>query len=158
MAEENYGVVPRDELQDAALERFMASKVSVIVIEDNQLSGRVASSIQVGNLMHKTAVLASLGCLVGGAMHAPLKTVLLPLGGLGLLCGISYDLGWQDDPMAAYQVLKRPDAPELTSVQLPAHLDDFTVLVRRDDSVRRVLHNTLMLAAGAFLFFRWRRI
>ena len=115
-------------------------------------------AIVLGNTLHKTAVLAGLGCFLTALFSSTSTSrTTLPLAGLSLSSGLAYDLLWQNDPLCQYQVAKSPaDLAAVSPRALPL-AEDFTVLVRRDDGARRILHNTIMVAATGFALWRFRQ-
>lgn len=118
----------------------------LIIVEPIGLGDQAIRWIRVGNFLHKTAVLASLGALVTAPFISPRMALFtsLPLGGLGVLCACGYDFSWQYDPCCKYQVDYR--GREL--VRVPSHeIESRTpvILVRKNDKYRKILHNTLAL-------------
>jgi predicted dienelactone hydrolase len=115
-------------------------------------------SIRIGNTLHKTAVLSGLGALVAGGASLSLQHVITPLASLSLCCGLSYNVFWHGDPLCQYQVARDgSDLDQVSVAALPAEADDLTVLQRRDDRVRRVLHNSLMLSATFYALYKLRQ-
>ncbi|XP_061433163.1 transmembrane protein 11, mitochondrial [Lethenteron reissneri] len=130
------------------LERALESQFKYIVVEPARLGDETARWIAVGNCLHKTAVLAGASCLLSPfllpAPHAHLLS--LPAGLLSASCAALYGVSWQFDPCCKYQV--QYEARELA--RLPLHTlrsASPVVLVRKDDTYRKRLHNTLALAS-----------
>ena len=137
------------------LESALEQRYPLIVIEPRWLGDEAIRWITFGNFLHKTAVLASFGCLATLPFTPPHLTryTCLPLGLVGFSCAVFYDLSWQFDPCCQYQVDYRGE--ELTHI--PSHeLNSRSpvVLVRRNDVYRKILHTTLALAVAAY--FSWR--
>ncbi len=108
--------------------------------------------------MHKTAVISGLGCLALALTPLPAKYVVLPLGLISSLSAASYNLSWRGDQLCKYQI--DPTGNELAAVapsSLPVLQPGVTILVRRDDSVRRILHNSVALLSLAVCAWRLRK-
>ncbi len=139
------------------LEKALEAKASVIVIEPSKLGDETARWIMVGNCLHKTAVLAGLSCIVTGVSFPDKALCCFPLGFASLVCTSVYAVSWQFDPCCKYQV--EHDARKLK--QLPLHSltsSSPVVLVRKDDSRRKLLHNTLAFASASYCvwaFYQW---
>lgn len=81
--------------------------------------------------------------------------VCTPLGALSLLCTGVYTISWQFDPCCQYQVERDPRRLSkfpLLSTLTPA--SPVVVLVRRDNSRRKILHTSVSLIAAAFCAWR----
>ncbi|EGD78747.1 hypothetical protein PTSG_01726 [Salpingoeca rosetta] len=143
-------VAQRTSLTQAALQA-----ADEIAITDFGTAGVAQRAIALGNTFHKTAVLAGLGGLIGTSANR-LRIPALGLLGLSVTCALAYDLDWQRDFLCKYQVHKDRSSPPIVC-QFLAPGAEATVLVRRDDSARKVLHNTiafLALAAATFTAHR----
>jgi len=158
-SEDYYAVVPDDELQEYELARLVDNRVAYILVQGLSLSGRVESAIRMGNAMHKTAVISGVTCLALNWTPLPFKYITLPLGLVSTISAVSYALTWQGDPLCKYQI----DATgnELAAVApsgLPVLQPGVTILVRRDDTVRRILHNTIAASCAIACAFRLRKV
>jgi len=162
----------QNRIEYAALDRAMVAGRSMIIVEPPWLGEAASRWIRVGNALHKTSVLAAMGCLsIGwfgpgrfifetsasgmtdslGYVETLANVACATLGVTSVTCAGVYALSWGRDPCSRYQIEAK--AEELC-VSLP--LDKLrttcpVVLVRRDDSRRRMLHNTLATAAGLYL-------
>ena len=139
------------------LERALELDVNTIIIEPTKLGDETARWIAVGNCLHKTAVLAGFGSLFSGNVWPDKDWVTFPLGFSSIVCAGVYAVSWQFDPCCKYQVeyntrkLQRLPLHDLTS-------SSPIVLVRKDDRLRKLLHNSVSLAAGAYCvwrFYQW---
>eukprot|EP01137_Pigoraptor_chileana_P017992 Opistho-2@76823 len=154
-----------DDLEEAELELEYAlmEGVPVIIIDHQDVGRATASAIRLGNIMHKTAVLAGLGCLSAGIVSRllPLSplAVALPCGLMSVSSVLVYDLSWRTDPCCKYQV--DWDGTEFQNLPIERLRNKSpVVLVRRDDSARKVLHNTVATSAALYCvvkLFRWWR-
>lgn len=140
---------------ECRLESALEAQYSLIVVEPTGLGNHVIRWIRVGNFLHKSAVLASFGCLFAAPiLPRPFATFTsVPLGLFGVGCALFYDFSWRSDPCCKYQV----DYHGSQLVHLPSHeLHSQTpvVLVRKNDKYRKVLHNTLALCVVGY--FGWR--
>ena len=138
------------------LESALEQRYPLIVVEPRWLGDEVIRWVKFGNFLHKTAVLASLGCLVTVPLTPPhlIQYICLPLGLVGVSCAVIYNLSWQFDPCCQYQVDYRGE--ELTRV--PSHelsCRSPVILVKRNDKYRKVLHTTLALAAAVYPSWRF---
>lgn len=140
---------------EAELERSLEDAVPTIVIEPRNLGEHTARSIVVGNLLHKTAVLSSVGCLAIGVALPTAEFDVVSIG-LALTAVIAtgvYTTSWQFDPCSKYQVEARPSHLN----RLPMHdIESLSpvVLVRVDDSARKWLHNVLTAASATYAVWR----
>ncbi|XP_064618489.1 transmembrane protein 11-B, mitochondrial-like [Lineus longissimus] len=139
------------------LEQALESKVKTIVIEPTKLGDETARWISVGNCLHKTAVLTGFGSLAIGLMYPQHGYLYMPLGFTSVICSGVYAVSWQFDPCCKYQI--EYDSRKLQ--RLPLHnlsSSSPVVLIRKDDTRRKVLQNSLSLAAGIYCgwqFYKW---
>ena len=111
--------------------------------------------IRVGNFLHKSAVLASLGALI--TLPFLPRTIgnftAIPLGVFGVSSAGLYDISWQFDPCCKYQVdYKGSELARIPSHELQSRTP--VVLIRRNDKYRKVLHNSLALIFTAYIGWR----
>ena len=141
---------------EADLERALESQCAMIVIEPPKIGEETARWIQVGNCLHKTAVLAGLSCfaspwILPTAFKGPCS---LSCGSLSVLCTTLYGISWQFDPCCKYQV--EYDTKKLAKLPLGSLTSSSpVVLVRRDDKYRKRLHNCV---AGFVLIYLGSKI
>eukprot|EP00126_Sphaerothecum_destruens_P005602 Sdes_comp18916_c0_seq1m9376 len=161
--EENYySIISQQEnlvAAEAELDDAMSNQTNIIIIDCENLSGQTSSAIRFGNFVHKTAVLSGLACLFTGALarssHGSFPTLLkfgFPCGFLSISCALLYDASWQFDPCCKYQI----DAVGAEFHRVPLEKlrsKSPLVLLRRDDSVRKRLHNTLAFTSALFCSF-----
>lgn len=128
------------------LEKALEEEVRTIVIEPSKLGDETSRWISVGNCLHKTSVLAGLGSIIAHFTWPERGMVMLPLGFVSVVCAGVYAVSWQFDPCCKYQV--ESDARKLQRLPL-LNLTSSTpvVLVRRDDTRRKFLQNTICLIA-----------
>lgn len=105
-------------------------------------------SIQIGNILHKTAVLAGLGCWVTAGLRLPLMQCTLPLGAASAAGAAVYALSWQDDPLCKYQVDQFGDELNAIPAQRLKRSGSYMILVHRDDAVRKRLQNVFGIACA----------
>ena len=140
---------------EADLERALESQCGMIVIEPTKIGDETARWIQVGNCLHKTAVISGLGCLsctfaLPRVFRGPFCIIL---GSISIFCTAIYSVSWQFDPCCKYQV--EYDTKKLA--QLPVDLltsSSPVVLVRQDDKYRKYLHNTV--AFSVLIYCGWK--
>ncbi|KAK0046209.1 transmembrane protein 11-B mitochondrial-like isoform X1 [Biomphalaria pfeifferi] len=138
---------------EVELDRALVKKAQTIVIEPARLGDDTARWIACGNCLHKTAVLSGLGCLVCGLLRPNNGILFLPMGFTSVVCAGVYAISWQFDPCCKYQV----EYDLMKVPKLPLHTLTTTtpvVLIRKDDSRRKVLQNVLAIAAGSFCFYK----
>jgi hypothetical protein len=146
------------EIPMSLLERALEQQSLVIIIEPTQLGEETSRWIRVGNCLHKTSVLSAIGCLAVCGLPPTIGngTVTAACVGLGInsiLCAAIYAVSWQFDPCCKYQpatdseILHRLPLVDLTTASP-------VVLVRRDDSRRKWLQNTLAAAAAVVCLWR----
>lgn len=137
------------------LERALAQECETIVVEPFKLGDETSRWIAVGNWLHKTAVLAGFGSIVAAFVWPNTSYINGPLAILSALCTGLYSLSWQFDPCCKYQV--ESDPKQLN--QLALHSQSLNnsspvVLVRRDDTRRKILHTAVTLASLAQIGLR----
>jgi len=138
---------------ESELEQALETCIRTIIIEPSKLGDETARWITVGNCLHKTSVLCGLGCLVTGITWPDKGLVYFPLGFCSIVCAGVYTVSWQFDPCCKYQVeynshrLQRLPLHNLTS-------SSPVVLVRKDDTRRKILHN--LLAGLSTAYCAWR--
>lgn len=137
------------------MESALENQYTLIVIEPLGLGDHVIRWIRVGNFLHKSSVLADLGCLMI-LPFVPRKVVLftaLPLGVFGVGCACLYNFSWRKDPCCKYQVdYKGTSLAQISSHEL--HTQNPVILIKRNDKYRKILHNTLAMVV--FGIFAWR--
>ena len=143
------------ELYDTELELALNREYPMIVIEPKVLGDQISRWIQVGNFIHKSSVICSLGCLVSPLiLPANNRTMIsMSLGGTSLLLTAVYDVSWQFDPCCKYQV----DYDSHSLVKVPLErltLPSPIVLVYKDDRYRKILHNVASLAVCAYMGYK----
>ncbi|KAK2711368.1 transmembrane protein 11, mitochondrial-like isoform X2 [Artemia franciscana] len=150
---EVYGDSNTGEQFEIELENALEAGYEVIVIEPHRLGDETARWIQVGNCLHKTAVLAGFGTILIGSAFKNRTFVYLPLGALSFLCTAIYTLSWQSDPCCKYQI--ESDTNRLARIPLRSLTSSTpVVLVRRDDSRRRTLHCVMTFCAIGLCVYR----
>ena len=145
----------KKELYDTELEVALNRQYPMIVIEPQVLGDQISRWIQAGNFLHKSSVLCSLGCLASPFLLPPNNRTIISmsLGGSSLLLTALYDLSWQFDPCCKYQVEYNCD----NLVKVP--LERLTsaspiVLVYKDDTYRKILHNAASLVVCAYMGYK----
>ncbi|KAL0272121.1 UNVERIFIED_CONTAM: hypothetical protein PYX00_005212 [Menopon gallinae] len=142
------------EIFEMELDRALEEGIDVIVIEPTRLGDETARWIAFGNYLHKTAVLAGMGSIATAFIWTDRPYFCLPLGIISILCTSIYTLSWQFDPCVKYQVetdFKKllADYPQLSHLSTSP-----VVLVRKDNSRRRMLHSGISLIATIFCIWR----
>ena len=163
MAEEekDYFILPksaatgsRDAL-DRQLENALMHGYSVIVVEPRGLGDEIIRWIRFGNFLHKSAVVANLGCLVLLPFLSRRSTNLavIPLSIYGTTCALFYNFSWSCDPCCKYQVDHHgKELKHISSYQLSSRSP--VVLVRRNPNPRLVLHTALAMLVCGYLGWR----
>ena len=125
------------ELKGALIQNY-----DLIVLSDVTLGERVCKWIQFGNILHKSAVLSGITCLV---LNISTDTADWFIGCLSFCSFFSiatYNALWRKDIVSSYQLDTRGDFVSqlpLSSVKSRS----VVVLVKRDDKYRRFLHNLI---------------
>eukprot|EP00047_Mylnosiga_fluctuans_P023260 m.135060 g.135060 ORF g.135060 m.135060 type:complete len:157 (-) comp9524_c0_seq3:2627-3097(-) len=151
------GVVPREHPE--RLDNLTRSKARVIAVEDERMGAELDRSIQVGNFLHKTAVLSGLAftCASFARGQQFFFRLVMPLGVICVGCAGFYDMLWQQDPLCQYQLDHTGD--ELVNIPTSELKPStpYAVLVFRDNTARKVLHNTFAIITMAVATLRlWR--
>ncbi|KAB7502542.1 UNVERIFIED_CONTAM: hypothetical protein RMT77_013064 [Armadillidium vulgare] len=135
------------------LERALEAGVLTIIIEPTTLGDETARWISVGNCLHKTAVLAGIGSIISGLIWRDSALSFVPLGTLSVFCTGVYTASWQFDPCCKYQV--ESDSRRLSTLPLQSLSSASpVVLVKKDDSKRKILHCLVSLSAASFCIWR----
>lgn len=135
------------------LERALAQECETIVVEPFRLGDETSRWIAVGNWLHKTAVLAGLGSIVAAFVWPNTSLINAPLAMLSTLCTGLYSISWQFDPCCKYQV--QSDPGQLNQLALEAlNNSSPVVLVRKDDTRRKILHTAVTFACLAQIGLR----
>uniref|UniRef100_A0A224XY52 Putative conserved plasma membrane protein n=1 Tax=Panstrongylus lignarius TaxID=156445 RepID=A0A224XY52_9HEMI len=132
------------------LERALEADCKIIVIEPPRLGDETARWIAVGNCLHKTAVLSGLGAIVCGIAWTDFPYTYTPLSVMSFFCTGLYTVSWQFDPCVKYQVYT--DSKKLAKLPLFNALSSAspTVLIRKNDTKRKILHCSVTLASTLF--------
>ena len=73
-------------------------------------------------------------------------------------CALAYNLDWQHDLLCKYQVHRGGARPVPLVCQYLSPGSEATILLRRDDSARKMLHNLISLAAlSGALYVSWKQ-
>lgn len=154
------------------LERSLDAGCEIIVIEPTQLGDETARWISVGNYLHKSAVVSGFGAIVAGLVWPENPLICTPLGAFSLLCTGLYTVSWQFDNCVKYQVgfpcifsdllqidpafQVETDPHKLARLPLVSAMaaSSPVVLVRKDDTRRKILHCSVSLAASALCAYR----
>eukprot|EP00041_Stephanoeca_diplocostata_P005240 m.58466 g.58466 ORF g.58466 m.58466 type:complete len:242 (-) comp15653_c0_seq2:113-838(-) len=150
-----FQVVSDDPLADIVFERAITREIEVVAVEDSKLAAASARSIQIGNILHKTAVLAGLGGVLCHTVKGDAATrVMLGLSVASVGAASLYGTMVQADPICKYQV----DVHGAAAEEMPAGSlkpdTAYVIFVRRNDTARKVVHYTLALAAACL--YGWR--
>ena len=130
------------------LDRALDADAKTIVIEPIKLGEETARWIRLGNWLHKSAVISGTICLIGVYLDSSSfrQKVYMSLGMFSIVCSGVYTISWQTDPCCKYQV--EDNVPRLEKLLNNLSSARPVVLVRRDDTRRKVLHNIVALFAG----------
>lgn len=135
------------------LEKALEAGCRIIVVEPSRLGDETARWISVGNCLHKTAVLSGILAVGSGLIWNERPYLCTPMAALSLLCTGLYTVAWQFDPCCQYQV--GTDVPELSELpMIGVMVSSPVVLVRRDNSRRKILHTGISLLATVFCAWR----
>lgn len=143
------------ELYDTELEFALNQQYPMIMIEPKVLGDQISKWIRVGNFIHKSSVLCSLGCLASPLFLPPNNRTIvsMTLGGTSLLLTALYDISWQFDPSCKYQV--EYDSHNLVKVPLERLTSPSPiVLVYKDDKYRKILHNVGSFAVCIYMGYK----
>uniref|UniRef100_H2ZAL8 Transmembrane protein 11 n=1 Tax=Ciona savignyi TaxID=51511 RepID=H2ZAL8_CIOSA len=137
------------------LECALEANVDYIVIEPTKLGEETSRWIRVGNCLHKTSVLSGLTALILPRIlpEMPLPSNVIigaPAALLSVSCAALYGISWQFDPCCKYQVTVSSRELSQLNVQNLTNPSP-VVLVRKDDTYRKGLHNCIAFFAGILL-------
>ncbi|CAH1183525.1 unnamed protein product [Phaedon cochleariae] len=136
------------------LEKALDSHCSYIVIEPTQLGDETARWISFGNYLHKTAVISGLTSIISGLAWPDNFAPQAPLSILSTLCTGLYTASWQFDHCVKYQVERDPRKLARLPILGALTAASPVVLVRKDDTKRKILHCTVSLAAAGLCIYR----
>lgn len=135
----------------------MDNEVNYIIIEPSKLGEETARWITVGNCLHKTSVIAGVAGMTAGLVWPDRGLVYFPMCFLSTVCAGVYMISWQFDPCCKYQV--EYDTKRLQKLPLQKLTSSSpVVLMRRDDTRRKILHTTVAFAGTAYCvwkFYDW---
>ncbi|EDV27901.1 uncharacterized protein TRIADDRAFT_52909 [Trichoplax adhaerens] len=142
------------------LENALEARYDVIVIEPASIGDETSRWITVGNCLHKTAVIAGIGCLFSPLfLPTSWKVLSFSSGAVSVTSASIYGLSWQFDPCCKYQLER--DSLKLAKLALPNLTSSSPViLVRKDDSYRKKLQNFFAIASAcycALTLYKWLR-
>jgi len=142
-------------LLEEQLESSLESQVSYIIIEPKCLGDETSKWIQVGNFLHKSAVLSGFTCLLVPLLCPKrFKLYLIaPLFTINTLSVLFYNMSWQFDPCCKYQVERNESRLEQLHLQTLATTSP-VVLVHRDDKYRKRLHNYISMAVLTYVSWK----
>ena len=163
-SQDNYAIIREIYENDNAseyfeneLEQALDNEVNYIIIEPSKLGEETARWIRVGNCLHKTSVLAGVTGLTTGLIWPDKGLVYFPMCFLSTVCAGVYMISWQFDPCCKYQV--EYDTKRLQKLPLQKLTSSSpVVLMRRDDTRRKILHTTVSLFGTAYCawkFYDW---
>ncbi|KAJ8920699.1 hypothetical protein NQ315_004838 [Exocentrus adspersus] len=136
------------------LEKALDSCCSYIVIEPTQLGDETARWISFGNYLHKTAVLSGITSIISGFVWPQSFTPQAPLSILSVLCTGLYTASWQFDHCVKYQVERDPRKLARLPVLGALTAASPVVLVRKDDTRRKILHCTVSITSAALCIYK----
>ncbi|KAL4240597.1 Transmembrane protein 11 [Mactra antiquata] len=148
-----YVVIPDVENGDYSMEDFenelekaLDDHAEIIVIEQKSLGDETARWIKVGNCLHKVGVVSGVISSLYQCIDGSKTYIVLSCGIVSVLCASVYAISWQNDPCCKYQV---DDSVERLE-KVIGGLQNLSpvVLVRRDDTRRKKLHNFIALLSG----------
>lgn len=145
-----------DEELEIELDRALDEKSEFIVIEPKNLGDETARWIKVGNCLHKTSVVSGFvsGCVQ--CIDSSKTYIIISCGVISVFCASVYAISWQYDPCCKYQV--EDNVPKLEKIIGSMSSVSPVVIVRRDDSRRKKLHNIIAIISGiicAYRFYKW---
>ncbi|XP_028395250.1 transmembrane protein 11, mitochondrial-like [Dendronephthya gigantea] len=143
------------ELYENEFEAALSRQYPMIIIEPKVLGDQVSKWIRVGNFIHKSSVLCSLGCLVSPLILPPTNRTIISmtLGGSSLVFAALYNISWQFDPCCKYQV--EYDSHNLAKLPLERLTSPLPIiLVYKDDKFRKILHNVGSLAVCIYMGYK----
>lgn len=132
------------------LERALEAGCKIIIVEPSRLGDETARWISVGNCLHKTAVISGLGAIFTGLVWFDRPAVYTPLAITSLFCTGLYTVSWQFDPCCQYQVNTDPQSLYKLPISSALTSSSPVVLVRKNDSSRKLLHTCITFASTIF--------
>ncbi|XP_050309384.1 transmembrane protein 11-A, mitochondrial isoform X2 [Anthonomus grandis grandis] len=136
------------------LEKALESRCSIIVIEPSQLGDETARWITAGNYLHKMAVISGFSSVVTGFVWPHNFVPQAPLAIFSVLCTGLYTASWQFDHCVKYQVERDPGKLARLPILSALTATSPVVLVRKDDTRRKILHCTVSVAAAALCVYK----
>lgn len=149
------GEISIEELE-LELERALEDSAEIIVIEPRNLGEETARWIKVGNCLHKAAVVMGFFGSVTQCVDQSKNYIIITCGVISIVCAGVYAISWQYDPCCKYQV--EDNVPKLERILGSLNSVTPVVLVRRDDTRRKKLHNLIAFISGiicAYKFYKW---
>lgn len=141
-----------DELAEIEFQNALVSKPKYIILEPFHLGEITVRWIKTGNFFHKVSVVTGLAAL--GLMYSNKDHYLFyfPLSTVSFCTAAVYNLS-SGDLCCKYQVEKGTKCLEKIPIGDLSSSNPI-VLVRRDDTMRKILHNSVALAAVVLCGFK----
>ncbi|XP_065220730.1 transmembrane protein 11-A, mitochondrial [Planococcus citri] len=148
------------------LEKALDNNCDIIVIEPVRLGEETVHWIKVGNYLHRIAVISGIPSIcINVAFYRNHYAVTVPLTVMSVFCAGLYMISWQFDPCCKYQVVSRVEkinASELSPETLyynllesaPKDSASPVIIVKKDDTVRKVFHTIVAVFALTLTIFR----
>lgn len=140
------------------LDKALDDQAEVIVIEQQGLGDETVRWIKVGNCLHKVGVMSGVVSSITHCVDSTKNFIIISCGVVSVLCASVYAISWQNDPCCKYQV--DDNMARLEKIVEGLQNTSPVVLVRRDDTRRKKLHNFIALLSGiicAWKFYKFMK-
>jgi len=129
---------------ESELEAALSQGTETIVIEPARLGEETSRWISVGNCLHKTSVIAGITGIICAFSWPDRPLLYFPITCLSFASTTIYVISWQGDACCKYQVESNPNnIPRLRGLNSSSPV----VLVRRDDTARKILQTVITLSS-----------
>uniref|UniRef100_A0A5S6PZA5 Uncharacterized protein n=1 Tax=Trichuris muris TaxID=70415 RepID=A0A5S6PZA5_TRIMR len=151
-------IFPRDNNFDsinamAQLDKALEEKYPIIVIEPKTLGEQTSRWIEIGNMLHRSSVLLSIGSIVTVFSYPKATKVWCCTCSAAAVCLLLYWFGWSSDPCSHYRL--ETDLDNVAKLELgDSRLKSAVVLVYRNDFPRRRFQRAIVTIASAVVVMK----
>ncbi|KFD45014.1 hypothetical protein M514_14109 [Trichuris suis] len=151
-------IFPRDNNFDSfnamvQLDKALEEKCPIIVIEPKTLGEQTSRWIEIGNMLHRSSVLLSIGSILAVFSYPKASKVWSSTCSAAAICLLFYWFGWSSDPCSHYRL--ETDLDKVAKLELgESRLKSAVVLVHRNDLPRRRFQRALVTVASALVIMK----
>lgn len=142
------------------LDEALQDALPYVVIDYPDVGKEATYAIKWGNFFHKFSVICGVFTFSCGLIKIKVADLsIVPFGIMSSLGALTYNYCWASDPLSQYQIVR----PERYALDAPIFDQQLcsqgqVILIRRNDEMRRKLHNNLSVMALCYVLYKiWSR-